>query len=42
MEQITILGKTYTAEEVSTPFDEESSQACGLSRLQLEFREKYG
>lgn len=42
MEQITILGKTYTAEEVSAPFDEESSQACGLSQLQLKFREKYG
>ena len=42
MEQITILGKTYTAEEASAPFDEKSNQACGLSRLQLEFREKYG
>lgn len=42
MEQITILGKTYTVEETRAPFDEEGRQPIGLSRLQQEFRKKYG
>ena len=42
MEQITILGKTYTAREACAPFDEESRHSIGLSRLQQEFQEKYG
>ena len=42
MEQITILGKTYTAEETRALFDKESLQPLGLSRLQQEFRKQYG
>ena len=42
MEQITILGKNYTVEETRAPFDEDSRQPIGLSRLQQEFRKKYG
>ena len=42
MEQITILGKTYTAREACAPFDEDNRQPFGLSRLQQEFRKKYG
>lgn len=42
MEQITILGKTYTAEETCAPFDEDNRRPIGSSRLQLKFRENYG
>lgn len=42
MEQITISGKTYTAEEAGAPFDENSRKPTGLSRLQQEFRKKFG